>query len=383
MSRRHITNVPIPTECVIFIVRCFQVIVYPTKDSMKTVGTVVALLSIWLISLLMASPLLIFSVSQGVEPYPGVELYRVCVENPRLHYEKGAYSIASMIFQYIVPILIVSVAHARICNKLKYRMVNQQQRAAAASASGAGHGGALRSAEQRRLMTNSGVDVCANSPFQKRRTAREAKRKRKTNTLLLMIAIVFACSWMPLNVFNILADFDHQLLKALDSNGVAFAVCHLIVLSSACSNPLLYGWLNENFRREFVAIFCSPCCRRLRVRCHCAGAGDATDGGGARRPPEEASSRTGVGRAVTNGRGQHLDLPPAADFNSSSGIALSGISSANDWPTETDRRRRRLTNDWPTTDRRLTNRIGTRTSAAPTTNRRSDRPTTDRRLTDD
>lgn len=27
-------------------------------------------------------------------------------------------------------------------------------------------------------------------------------------------------------------------------------------MSSACSNPLLYGWLNENFRKEFYDLLC-------------------------------------------------------------------------------------------------------------------------------
>lgn len=40
---------------------------------------------------------------------------------------------------------------------------------------------------------------------------------------------------------------------------VIFAVCHLVVLGSACANPVLYGWLNENFRREFVAVLCRRC----------------------------------------------------------------------------------------------------------------------------
>ena len=202
---------------------------------MKNYGTVVALVSIWVISLIMASPLLIFNVTHGVEPYPGIFLYRVCVENPGLHYEKGAYSIASMIFQYLVPIAIVSVAHARICNKLKYRMVNQRPA------------------------------VVVTTVFQTRRNVREAKRKRKTNMLLIGIGVVFACSWMPLNVFNILADFDQELLKLMDQDGMTFAVCHLLVLGSACTNPVLYGWLNENFRREFVNIFCASRGRRHPV----------------------------------------------------------------------------------------------------------------------
>ena len=214
----------------------FQVIVYPTKDSMRTMGAFIALFSIWITALLMASPMLIFNVTQDVEPLPGLVLYQVCVENPRLHYEKGAYSIASMIFQYIVPILIVTVAHARICNKLKYRMVNQQPR----------------------------VNI---NTFQKRKNEREAKRKRKTNLLLVMIGTMFASSWMPLNVFNIMADFNGALLQAIDRKGLVFPICHLLVLSSACTNPVIYGWLNENFRREFEKVLCWPFCRNIRVVC--------------------------------------------------------------------------------------------------------------------
>ena len=208
----------------------FQVIVYPTKENMMKVGSVVALISIWLISMLMASPLLIFNVTQGVEIWAGIILYEVCVENPDLHYEKGAYSIASMIFQYIVPILIVTVAHARICFKLKYRMVNQQQRNAA-----------------------------SHSPFLAQKKAAERRRKRKTNTMLVMIAVVFTSSWMPLNVFNIMADFSPAVLQRIDKQGLIIPICHLLVLTSACINPVLYGWLNENFRKEFMLVL--SCCQ--------------------------------------------------------------------------------------------------------------------------
>jgi neuropeptide Y receptor len=216
----------------------FQVIVYPTKDSMKKVGVAIALISIWIISMLMASPLLIFNETQSVEVM-GYVLYDVCLENTDLHYEKGAYSIASMIFQYIVPIVIVTVAHARICNKLKYRMVNQQPQ------------------------------IAINSPFQKRKSEREAKRKRKTNMLLIMIGVVFVLAWMPLNVCNIIADFNQKMFLSFDKSmkGLVIPICHLLVLSSACTNPVLYGWLNDNFKREFMNILCSPCCKNIRVLC--------------------------------------------------------------------------------------------------------------------
>ena len=68
--------------------------------------------------------------------------------------------------------------------------------------------------------------------------------------------MVFAFSWMPLNVFNVIAEFGlKQMDRMVDANET-FALCHLLVLASACTNPVLYGWLNENFRREFRQILC-------------------------------------------------------------------------------------------------------------------------------
>ena len=140
-----------------------------------------------------------------------------------------------MIFQYIVPILLVTVAHARICFKLKYRMVNQQNKA-----------------------------LTTQSAFLAQKKAAEKRRKRKTNIMLVAIAVVFACSWMPLNVFNIMADFNPALLTRIDKRGLIIPLCHLLVLTSACINPVLYGWLNENFRKEFVKVFW--CCKLRQSR---------------------------------------------------------------------------------------------------------------------
>ena len=39
---------------------------------------------------------------------------------------------------------------------------------------------------------------------------------------------------------------------------IIYATCHLFGMSSACVNPFLYGWFNENFRCEFKRIFAIP-----------------------------------------------------------------------------------------------------------------------------
>ena len=46
---------------------------------------------------------------------------------------------------------------------------------------------------------------------------------------------------------------------------IVYAVCHVTGMLSACANPVIYGYLNENFNREFKEIFggLRECVRRL------------------------------------------------------------------------------------------------------------------------
>lgn len=75
------------------------------------------------------------------------------------------------------------------------------------------------------------------------------------NILLAFIAIIFAASWLPLNIFNILSDYNVGLMRVGHSYYLVNAVCILFAMSSAVSNPFLYGFLNENFKREYVTLF--------------------------------------------------------------------------------------------------------------------------------
>lgn len=209
---------------------------------MKSLGAVIALVSIWTISFIMASPLVVFS-----QVTTDTQKRRLCSENIQedfVRHAKIAYSIAAMLIQYILPLLIVIVAYARICVRLEYRMVNAQQRTR--------H---------------------SNSPYVRQKRLAEKSRQRRTNFLLSWIAIIFALSWLPLNIMNIVMDFREQrfLANMRDSFNSEEAspkgyvspktitliqfICLLVILSSACSNPVLYGWLNENFRREFLRVF--------------------------------------------------------------------------------------------------------------------------------
>ncbi|KAF5290234.1 hypothetical protein FQA39_LY14788 [Lamprigera yunnana] len=98
------------------------------------------------------------------------------------------------------------------------------------------------------------------------------RRLQRTNLLLVSIAVIFCISWLPLNLYNLIADVWSSMDFTSQPMKVCYAVCHMMGMSSACSNPVLYGWLNENFWKEFKDIMClsrssstnnSAECRRL------------------------------------------------------------------------------------------------------------------------
>ncbi|KAK8380799.1 hypothetical protein O3P69_008023 [Scylla paramamosain] len=206
-----------------------QVIVYPTKQSLKTVGAVLLLLLIWAVAFILALPNFIWRTHRHhVINLPGLYSVNFCFEEWPTKHGGGYYSVFVMLVQYCLPIVTVSVAYAMICRKLKFRLTKSNVRSS-------------------------------------KRSERDDRRMKKTNTLLIAIALVFCLSWLPLNLYNLIVDFCNPFGEDLETMLVVYAVCHMMGMSSACSNPLLYGWLNDNFKKEFLEIISILLPGRARV----------------------------------------------------------------------------------------------------------------------
>nr|XP_053630402.1 neuropeptide F receptor-like [Cherax quadricarinatus] len=205
-----------------------QVIVYPTKKSLQKVGAIGSLLVVWLLSFLLALPNFIWRTLENHHVnLPGIEVVTYCFEDWPLAHGRAYYSILVIVVQYCLPILTVSVAYARICNKLKYRMTN----------------------------------ACSSSA----RSKKEDLRMRKTNTLLVSIALIFCLSWLPLNLYNVVVDLHNPFGEDTESMLIVYSVCHMAGMSSACSNPSLRGRI---LRKDFLEIFGALCPGALLCRRH-------------------------------------------------------------------------------------------------------------------
>ena len=144
------------------------------------------------------------------------------------------YSTGSALIQYSVPSLIVCSAYCQILWRLKHRP----------------------------LATGN----------EERRRAAEQKRRRSIKMLIIVAATYFV-SWAPLNalnfIINIFDSSESPMFSQEDHFLCVYAVCHLVGMSSACLNPFLYGFMNENFQGEFrkmlecwCKVFSSISCRK-------------------------------------------------------------------------------------------------------------------------
>jgi len=171
---------------------------------------------IWLTSVLFCIPMFTFHEVQEVYP----ELYNICLEVWPSDTLKKTYTTIVLVTQYVVPLVIISLLHGRICMFLKYRISENP----------------ITETEVKRMF-------------------REVKRHRRNMLLLTAIAASFAIAWLPLTILNTLADYDFRLFLNRNFND-AYAFCLLIAMCSACMNPIIYGWFNSNFRKAFLQIIC-------------------------------------------------------------------------------------------------------------------------------
>ncbi|GMR60963.1 hypothetical protein PMAYCL1PPCAC_31158 [Pristionchus mayeri] len=81
----------------------------------------------------------------------------------------------------------------------------------------------------------------------------ETRRRKRLLTMLITMVVIFGVCWFPFNMMNILRDLNLVAL-AKDYFKFVFLVIHVISMTATCWNPILYAWMNDNFREEFLRV---------------------------------------------------------------------------------------------------------------------------------
>ncbi|XP_041092087.1 probable G-protein coupled receptor 83 [Polyodon spathula] len=75
------------------------------------------------------------------------------------------------------------------------------------------------------------------------------RHKQKSVKMLMLVVLVFAVCWFPLNCFSVLSSS-----KVISVNNTLYSAFHWLAMSSTCYNPFIYCWLNNKFRTRFKSL---------------------------------------------------------------------------------------------------------------------------------
>ncbi len=197
-------------------------ICYPLRARMiknpRRAGYVVAVL--WILAMCLVSPLLI--VHEVIEHTDTIEdviilrKYQFCQEQWTRKSDRQNFTLFLVTLLYVIPLTTMVVLYLRIANQLWVRK---------AVAPG-------------------------DMPRSKASNACSLRYKKRATKMLIIVVVLFASCWLPYHIVSVFRDFTHLLDSG--HNRLMLAIVQLVGFSNSFNNPIVYVFLNENFKRNFL-----------------------------------------------------------------------------------------------------------------------------------
>ncbi|XP_038271081.1 probable G-protein coupled receptor 83 [Dermochelys coriacea] len=195
-----------------------QVIMHPLKPRMSIAKGGICIIIIWVMASCFSLPHAIYQ--NLARFYIGNRTIRmVCLPSfpPPADLFWKYLDLTTFVLLYVLPLLVISITYTMVAKKLWLR--------------------------------NAIGDITMEQYFAHQR------KKKMTLKMLMVVLVVFAVCWFPLNCYLLLISS-----KAIHSNNALYFAFHWFAMSSTCYNPFIYCWLNESFRSELKSLLCV--CRR-------------------------------------------------------------------------------------------------------------------------
>ncbi|XP_065574740.1 tachykinin-like peptides receptor 99D [Artemia franciscana] len=206
-------------------------IVHPLRPRMTEKTTVCVATGIWFFSTLLSLPYLIFSYTYTDERTTCYLEWPDSPENDtdlQAHFtiSEQVYNATFMFSTYVVPLIIISYAYARVGIELWGSHI-----------------------------------VGEATPHQ----LESLQAKRKVVKMMLVVVFIFIVCWLPFQVYFLLVP-QHSSATRNPYIQHIFLPIWFLALSNSMYNPFIYCWMNARFRKGFTKVFrfCLPSCWRKR-----------------------------------------------------------------------------------------------------------------------
>uniref|UniRef100_H3DGK9 Neuropeptide Y receptor Y4 n=1 Tax=Tetraodon nigroviridis TaxID=99883 RepID=H3DGK9_TETNG len=214
-----------------------QLIVNPAGWKPTITQAYIALVLIWILACFTSSPFLVYQLLTN-DPYvtyrapfsymPASPHMEACLEHWPSPQHRLIYTTWLLLFQYCGPLLLVLLCYVRVFVRLRHR---------------------------KDMLDRARAPEC-----------QRMAHSRRINIMLVALITAFAVCWLPLTIFNVVSDWDQDALPICNHN-LLFSLCHLLAMSSTCINPVIYGFLNSNFRQEVKNVLLHCRCSPLEDEC--------------------------------------------------------------------------------------------------------------------
>ncbi|XP_068613238.1 orexin receptor type 2-like [Brachionichthys hirsutus] len=208
---------------------------------------------IWLVSCIIMIPQAIVMECSSLLPEltNKTRLFTVCDEHWAAEIYPKVYHTCFFIVTYFAPLCLMVLAYIQICHKLWFQQIpgstsvlQRKWRTIQCSASSTGQG------EPVRVRTST---VCAE--------IKQARARRKTARMLMVVLFVFALCYLPISVLNVMKRVFGAFRNTNDRETVyaLFTFSHWLIYANSAANPIIYNFLSGKFREEFKAAFYFHC----------------------------------------------------------------------------------------------------------------------------
>ncbi|RXN10334.1 neuropeptide FF receptor 2-like protein [Labeo rohita] len=219
----------------------FRCIVYPFKQKLTISTSTIIIVIIWVLAISIMCPSGVMlqvtkehRVSILLSDGNTTQPFYWCRENwPNLEMRK-IYTTVLFANIYLAPLTLIVIMYARIGITLFKTSMPVPVSQVGTSGSGTSVGKNIRY-ESRQLVS---------------------RKKKRVIKMLLVVALLFTLSWLPLWALMMLSDYaslserQHRII-----NIYFYPLAHWLAFCNSSVNPIVYGFFNENFRKGFKAAF--------------------------------------------------------------------------------------------------------------------------------
>ncbi|KAM5159519.1 pyroglutamylated RF-amide peptide receptor isoform 2-T2 [Callospermophilus lateralis] len=182
---------------------------------------------VWLVAVIVGSPMWHVQQLQIKYDFLYEKEHVCCLEEWASPAHQKAYATFILVMLFLLPLLVMLVLYSKIGYELWVKK---------------------RVGDSSVLRTIHGKEM-----------SKIARRKKRAVVMMVTVVALFAVCWAPFHVVHMMNEYGN-FEKEHDEVTVkmVFAIVQIIGFSNSICNPIVYAFMNENFKKNFLSAVC--CC---------------------------------------------------------------------------------------------------------------------------